>query len=582
MRQQGGKRRTVLFLILTIVLSILLETSASAQISLSDFCVDLRVNMNEDAIAFYTANMTLGPWALDELREANWTLRIQLPKWASPNLVNSTDMPSLFLANGIRIRLRLENEADYDYLAARIPPVNGDSLSATLRIGFVQRDKIVGSTVFFKLPVLTGFNIMPEYVNFTFRTNGRIELYSQYLPYFDPIFENNTCVGLWKTYFRTKTVENINGSIIFHPEAFEKCVVKSLHREIIVAEYLHVTVRDQLRIKYIGERSTSEILSISLPLSISQTVKVKDALGSLRTYSSGLAENMSVVRVYARYSLNPGQEYEATVEYNIPIKNIITAVDGGRISILIKDLANYSDVVNTYSLSVKVESGGNWEILVDSTTVGVEKNSVFATRITNAMPSVSAQPLSITFTHVQIAAGRSISLMLGLLTLAMLVVVDMFREKAAKPVEELKEEKEIESLIEKTVEALAERIDYEYRLEETKVKNALGRLSSKEYKTSLEECERRISGSERKIIKAIEQISAKNPRVGEEVKRSYDVFEEVNSDLRKMIDNTIERFRSGRITRSIFENLGGRYLKDNRRRREAAANDIYRLLEKLK
>jgi len=582
MRRQGEKRRTVLFLIITIVLSIMLEANASAQISLSDFYVNLRVNMNEDAIAFYTANMTLGPWALNELKEANWTLRTQLPKWASPNLVNSTDMPSLTFANDMRIRLRLENGTDYDYLVADLPPVEGDSLNATLRVGFVQRDKIVGSTVFFKLPILTGFNIMPEYVNFTFRTNGRIELYSQYLPYFDPIFENNTCVGLWKTYFRTKAVENINGSIVF-PEAFEKCVIKSLHREIIVTEYLHVTVRDQLRIKYIGERGTSEILNINLPFNISQRVRAKDALGSLRTYSSGLAENMSIVRVYARYSLNSGQEYEATVEYDIPIKNIITtAVSGGRTSILIKDLANYSDVVNTYSLSVKVESGGNWEILVDSTTVGVEKNGVFATRITNAMPSISAQPLSITFTHAQIAAGRSISIILGLLTLAILVVVDMFREKAAKPVEELKEEKEIESLVEKAVEVLTERIDYEYRLEETKVKNALGRLSSKEYKTSLEECERRISGSERKIIKAIEQMSAKNPRIGEEVKRSYDVFEEVNSDLRKMIDNTIERFRSGRITRSVFENLSGRYLKDNRKRREAAANDIYRILEKLK
>ncbi|MEM2584628.1 MAG: hypothetical protein QXP99_03775, partial [Thermoproteota archaeon] len=272
MQQQEGKRRIVLFLVLTIVLSILLKTNASAQISLSDFYVDLRINMGKDAIAFYAANMTLGPWALDELKEANWTLRIQLPKWASPNLVNSTDMPILLLGDGKRIRIRLENGTDYDYLVAKIPPIDSDSLNATLRIGFVQRDRIVGRTVFFKLPVLTGFNIMPEYVNFTFQTSGRIELYSQYLPYFDLIFENNTCVGLWKTYFRTKIVESINGSIIF-PEAFEKCVIKSLHREIVVTGYLDVTVRDRLRIKYIGERSTSEILNIILPSSISQTVR---------------------------------------------------------------------------------------------------------------------------------------------------------------------------------------------------------------------------------------------------------------------------------------------------------------------
>ncbi|MBO3840248.1 MAG: hypothetical protein QXN75_05035 [Thermoproteota archaeon] len=581
MQQQEGKRRIVLFLVLTIVLSILLKTNASAQISLSDFYVNLRINMGKDAIAFYAANMTLGPWALDELKEANWTLRIQLPKWASPNLVNSTDMPILLLGDGKRIRIRLENGTDYDYLVAKIPPIDSDSLNATLRIGFVQRDRIVGRTVFFKLPVLTGFNIMPEYVNFTFQTSGRIELYSQYLPYFDLIFENNTCVGLWKTYFRTKIVESINGSIIF-PEAFEKCVIKSLHREIVVTGYLDVTVRDRLRIKYIGERSTSEILNIILPSSISQTVRAKDALGSLRAYTSTLAENTSIIRIYSRYSLNPGQEYEATVEYDIPVKNIITAASGERLSIVIKDLANYSDVVDAYSLSVKVESGRNWNILVDSIAIDVEKNGVFSISVANALSSLLVQPLSITFTHAQIEAGRGISIMLGLLTLAILIVTDMFREKAVKLVEELKEEREIKSLVEKTVEALTERIDYESRLEETKVKNVLGKLSSREYKTRLEECDRGISGSERKIIKAIEQISAKNPRVGEEVKRSYDVFEEVNSDLRKMIDNTIEKFRSGRITRSVFENLSGRYLKDNRKRREAAANDIYRSLEKLK
>ncbi|MBO3799707.1 MAG: hypothetical protein FGF52_01430 [Candidatus Brockarchaeota archaeon] len=580
MQQRGIKRRIVPLLVLTIVLSILIESNVSAQVFLSDFCVDLRVNMSGDAIAFYTANMTLGPWALEELKEANWTLRIQLPKWASPNLVNSTEIPSLLLNNGKRIRIRLENGTDYDYLAAEIPPIDGDSLNIILRIGFVQRDKIVGRTVFFKLPVLTGFNIMPKYVNFTFRTSGRIELYSQYLPYFDLIFENNTCVGLWKTYFRTKIVESINGSIAF-PEAFEKCVIKSLHREIVVTGYLDVTVRDRLRIKYIGERSTSEILNIILPSSISRAVRVKDALGSLRAYTNTLTENTSIIRVYSRYSLNPSQEYEATVEYDIPIKNTITAVSGGRISILIKDLANYSDVVNAYSLSVKVESGGNWKILVDSIAIDVEKNGVFSTSVANAMPSLLVQPLSITFTHVQIAAGRGISIMLGLLTLAILIVADMFREKAVRPVEELKEEKEIKSLVEKTVEALAERIEYETRLEEAKVKNALGRLSSKEYKISLEEYERRISGLERKIIKTVEQISAKNPRIGEEVKRSYDVFKEVNSDLRKMIDNTIEKFGSGRITRSVFENLSRKYLKDNRRRREAAADDIYRSLEKL-
>ncbi|MEM3587661.1 MAG: hypothetical protein QXO71_10125, partial [Candidatus Jordarchaeaceae archaeon] len=233
------------------------------------------------------------------------------------------------------------------------------------------------------------------------------------------------------------------------------------------------------------------------------------------------------------------------------------------------------------SLNVKVNSGRDWKIAINSMTLDFKKGEVFTSSVSNAMPSILVQPLSITFTHSQIEAGRSISIILGLLTLAILLVIDMFKGEAAIPVEELKEKKEIRDLVEKITGALGEKIDYECRLEEMKVKNTLGKISSKEYKANVEEYERRIAGAEKRILKTIEQISLKNMKIGEEVKRNYDVFEEINSDLRKMIDNTIDRFRSGRITRSVFENLSIKYLKDNRKRREAAAEDVYTSLEKL-
>ncbi|MDW8033883.1 MAG: hypothetical protein RMI79_02915 [Nitrososphaerota archaeon] len=575
-----GKNRTLLFLMLAVVLSISLETRVYISY-VTDLYVDLKVSMNNDAIAFYTANMTFGPKAIKALREANWILRIQLPKWASIKLVYSTDMPVLLLADGGKIRLRLENEEAYDYLVAEIPSVDAESLNATLRIGFVQRDVIVGNSIGFKLPVLTGFNILPEYVNFTFRAGGRIESYTQYLIYFTPIFENNTVVGLWNLYLRPTTVGNITGSIYFS-KPFDRCVIESLNREIEITEQLQVTVRDRLRVRYIGGGGTVEILRVMLPADIGQRIRAKDSLGPIQTYTYTLPEsNASTISIYSRYSLNSGQEYEAIVEYDIPVKNIITSISGNTVSIKLKELANYSDIVNVYSLNVKVDSGKDWKIITDSTILGFKKGEVFTRSINNAMPNILVQPLSITFTHLQIEAGKSISIVLGLLTLAILLVVDIFKREVVVSVEELKEKKELRELIEKITGAISEKIDYECRLEETKVKNTLGKISSKEYKTSIEEYERRILGAEKKILKTIEQISLKNQKVGEEVKRNYDIFEEINSDAKKMIDNTIDRFRSGRITRSVFENLIWKYLRDNRKRRDSAADDIYKSLEKL-
>jgi len=572
----------MLFFVLTIVLNVMPATKVSGQTLPYDFYVNEIVSMSNDAIAFYTVNMTLGPKAINALRESNWALKIQLPKWSTPKIVRSIDMPALLLADGKRIQARLENEMDYDYVVFEIPPISSDSLNATLRIGFVQRDDITGNSIAFNLPILTGFNIVPEYVNFTFKTSGRIESYSQYLVYFNPILEDNMVVGLWNTYIRPTSVKDIAGSVYFS-EPFEKCVIESLQREIRITEQLQVTVTDRLRVRYIGGGSTSEILKTTIPTSISNSIKAKDSLGPLQTYASEITgTNMSIVRIYSRYSLKPGQEYEAILEYNIPIKSVITSVNENTISILLKNLGNYSDIVSTYSLNVKVESIGDWKLIADSVVVGVERDGVFVSETTNAMPSILIQPLSITFTHAQIEAGRSISIILGLLTLFILMVLDTFREKAIKPVEELKEEKEMKNLIEKILEALHEKIDYESRLEETKIKNTLGKLSSKEYRTITEEYERRITGAEKRIIKAIEQISSKNSRIGEEVKKNYDIFEEINNDLKKMVDNTIERFRSGRITRSMFESLAEKYLKENKKRRESTIEDVYRPLEKLR
>ncbi|MEM2088247.1 MAG: hypothetical protein QXF52_06180 [Thermoproteota archaeon] len=579
---EKSRRMLILLLALIVVSNSFIIVKTSGQVyPQSDLYVYVKVNMDENAIAVYNVNVTMGPKSVNALSEADWTLRIQLPKGVAPNLVTSTDMPKVFLSNGEKVQLYLEHEADYDYLVANIPPVEGEKLNATIRIGLVQRWDIVGGSVGFNLPILTGFNIIPELVNFTLLTSGRIESYSQYLLYFNPISSNNTVIGLWNTYFRPTTVSNITGRIFF--EAFEKCLIETLSREIMVTEQLQVSVRDRLKVRYAGSSYASEILKISIPTSMSQAVKVRDALGLLYTSSSNSSEaNMSIITVSARYSLSPEQQYEATVEYNLPLKNLFTGTSEGLTIIRLKDLPSYTDIVNNYSLNVKVEGKQGWRMTVDSTTVSVEDGGTFSKNMSNVMPDILAQPLEISFHPAQLEAGRSLSIILGLLTIFVLAVVDLFREKTVKPGEELKEEKEIETLIDKMAEALHEKIDYESRLEEVKVKNALGKISSKEYKASVEEYGRRISGAEKRVLKNIEQISLKNLKVGEEVKRSYTVFEEIDVDLRRMLDNTIERFRSGRITRSVFENLSGKYLKDNRKRRESAIGDVYRSIERLR
>lgn len=578
---EKSRRMLILLLALTAVSNSLIIVKTSGQVlRLSDLYVYIRVNMDENAIAIYNVNMSMGPKSINALSEANWTFKIQIPKWATPNLVASTEMPKLFLENGVKIPLNLEEDVDYDYLVAKIPSTQSGELNVTVKIGLVQREGISGDTVEFQIPVLTGFNIIPEYVNFTLLTTGIVKGYS--VQYFDPIFWNNTVIGIWNQYFRTMAVENVTGRVSFS-KSFEKCVIEDLSREITVTGQLQVLVRDRLKVRYAGSSYVSEILKISVPTNISQVVKVRDALGPLSTYSSISSEaNMSIITVSARYSLSPGQEYEATVEYNILLKNVLTGAGEGLTNIRLKNLASYTDIVNMYSLNMKVEGRQDWRITVDSTVVSVEGGGTFSRSIGNVMPDILTQPLEISFHPAQLEAGKSISIILGLLTVFVLVVVDLFREKAVKPVEELKEEKEIEALIDKLVEALHEKIDYEFRLEGVKVKNALGKLSSKEYKASVEEYGRRISGAEKRVLKTMEQISLKNPKTGEEVKRSYAVFEEIDIDLRKMVDNTIERFRGGRITRSIFENLSGKYLKDNRKRRESAIDDVYRSLEKLR
>ncbi len=576
-RKTGCKLVPILVLIL--VSSLLLSIKTSGQFfELSDLYVYVKANMNEEAIAVFNVNLTMGPKTMRALGEANWTFKIQLPKWAAPNLVFSTDMPKLFLENGEKIALRLEEAEDYDYLVAELPPFQVERLNATVRFGLIQRGDIAEDYVGFKLPVLTGFSIMPEYVNFTFLTTGAIKGY--YLQYFNPIFLNDTVIGLWNQYFRTETVGNVTGRVVFS-KPFDRCVIKSLAREITVTEQLQVNVKDVLRLKYVGISYRSEILKINVPININRSVRVKDALGALQTSTSAsTAANTSVITVYSRYSLRPGQEYEAIVEYSVPVKNMLVSSSGGLTTIRLTGLPNYTDIVETYFLSVKVEGAKSWKIEAESTLARIENGGVFSLTMRNAMPDMLAQQFQVSFSSAQLEAGKSISMLLGLLTLLVLMVAEIFREEAAKPVE-AKRGKEVERLVNDLVEALREKVDCETLLEEVKVKNAVGRISSKEYRERVGEYERRTSKAEKKILKTIEEVSRINSRVGEEVERRYRVFEEINGDSKNMINNTIERFRGGRITRSVFENLAGKYLKENRKRRETAAGDVHSALGKL-
>ncbi|MEM3079921.1 MAG: hypothetical protein QXF21_06370, partial [Thermoproteota archaeon] len=407
---------------------------------------------------------------------------------------------------------------------------------------------------------------------------GAIKGYS--LQYFHPIFLNDTVIGLWNQYFRTKTVGNVTGRIVFS-KPFDRCVIKSLAREITVTEQLQVNVKDVLKLKYLGNSYRSEILNINIPININQSVKVKDGLGLLQTSTSAsTAANTSVIRVYSRYSLRPDQEYEAIVEYSIPVKSMLVSSTGGLTTIRLTGLPNYSDIVGTYSLNVRVEGRKSWKIEGESTVTSIEKGGVFSLTMRNAMPDMLAQPFQISFSSAQLEAGKSISILLGLLTLLVLMVTEIFRGEAAKPVE-AKRGKEVEMLMNELVEALREKVDCETLLEEVQVKNAVGKISSREYRDRVGEYERRASRAEKKILKTIEEVSRINSKVGEEVERRYRVFEEINGDSKNMINNTIERFRVGRITRSVFENLTGKYLKDNKKRRETAASDVYSALEKL-
>lgn len=579
--QPRGKTgcKLVPILVLILVSSLLLSIKTSGQFfELSDLYVYVKANMNEEAIAVFNVNLTMGPKTMRALGEANWTFKIQLPKWAAPNLVFSTDMPKLFLENGKKIALRLEEAEDYDYLVAELPPFQVERLNATVRFGLIQRDDIAEDYVGFKLPVLTGFSIMPEYVNFTFLTTGAIKGY--YLQYFNPIFLNDTVIGLWNQYFRTETVGNVTGRVVFS-KPFDRCVIKSLAREITVTEQLQVNVKDVLRLKYVGISSRNEILKINVPININRSVRVKDALGALQTSTSAsTVANTSVITVYSRYSLRPGQEYEAIVEYSVPVKNMLVSSSGGLTTIRLTGLPNYTDIVETYFLSVRVEGAKSWKIEAESTLARIENGGVFSLTMRNAMPDMLAQQFQVSFSSAQLEAGKSISMLLGLLTLLVLMVAEIFREEAAKPVE-AKRGKEVERLVNDLVEALQEKVDCETLLEEVKVKNAVGRISSKEYRERVGEYERRTSKAEKKILKTIEEVSRINSRVGEEVERRYRVFEEINGDSKNMINNTIERFRGGRITRSVFENLAGKYLKENRKRRETAAGDVHSALGKL-
>ncbi|MEM3390081.1 MAG: hypothetical protein QW491_11825 [Thermoproteota archaeon] len=578
MQPRGKTGCTLVQILVLILVSSLLSIGSSGQFELSDLYVYVKANMSEDAIAFFNVNLTMGPKTIRALGEANWTFKIQLPKWAAPSLVLSTDTPKLFLENGGAIALRLEEAEDYDYLVAELPPVEGERLNATVRFGLVQRDEVAEDYVGFKLPVLTGFSIMPEYVNFTFLTTGAIKGYS--LQYFNPIFLNDTVIGLWNQYFRTKTVGNVTGRVVFS-KLFDRCVIKSLAREITVTTQLQVNVKDVLKLKYVGNSYRSEILNINIPNNINQSVKVKDALGILQTSTSAsTAANTSVIRVYSRYSLRPGQEYEAIVEYSIPVKSMLVGSTGGLTTIRLTGLPNYTDIVETYSLKVRVEGKKSWRIEAESTVTSIENGGVFSLTMRNAMPDILAQPFQVSFSSAQLEAGKSISMLIGLLTLLILMVTEIFREEAAKPVE-AKRGREVEKLVNDLVEALREKVDCETLLEEVKVKNAVGKISSREYRDRVGEYERRASRAEKKILKTIEEVSRINSKVGEEVERRYRVFEEINGDSKNMINNTIERFRGGRITRGVFENLTGKYLKDNKKRRETAASDVYSALEKL-
>ncbi|MEM3660679.1 MAG: hypothetical protein QXU11_09775 [Thermoproteota archaeon] len=578
MQPRGKTGCTLVPILVLILVSSLLSIESSGQFELSDLYVYVKANMSEDAIAFFNVNLTMGPKTIRALGEANWAFKIQLPKWAAPSLVLSTDTPKLFLENGGAIALRLEEAEDYDYLVAELPPVEGERLNATVRFGLVQRGEVAEDYVGFKLPVLTGFSIMPEYVNFTFLTTGAIKGYS--LQYFNPIFLNDTVIGLWNQYFRTKTVGNVTGRVVFS-KSFDRCVIKSLAREITVTEQLQVNVKDVLKLKYVGNSYRSEILNINIPNNIKQSVKVKDALGILQTSTSAsTAANTSVIKVYSRYSLRPGQEYEAIVEYSIPVKSMLVSSTGGLTTIRLTGLPNYTDIVETYSLNVRVEGKKSWRIEAESTVTSIENGGAFSLTMRNAMPDILAQPFQVSFSSAQLEAGKSISMLIGLLTLLVLMVTEIFREEAAKPVE-AKRGKEVERLVNDLVEALREKVDCETLLEEVKVKNAVGRISSREYRERVGEYERRTSRAEKKILKTIEEVSRINSRVGEEVERRYRVFEEINSDSKNMVNNTIERFRGGRITRSVFENLTGKYLKENKKRRETAASDVYSALEKL-
>lgn len=576
-----------LLLVLTAFSSSLSMIKTSGQFALSDFYVYIRVNMDENAIAIYNVNITMGAKSIRDMDEANWTLKIQIQKWATPNLVYSAEMPNMFLESGEKIPLVLEEGEDYDYLIAKLSPVQ-DGLNATIKIGFVQRGNISseeligGCRVGVKLPILTGFNIVPEYINFTFLTTGMVTGYS--LQQFTPIFFNDTIVGLWGQYFRTKDVEIMSALVIFS-KSFEKVVIEDLIREITITEQLQASVRDRLKVKYMGSTGTGEILKIILPINVSQRVKVRDTLGPLWSYTSSSGTNTSTVNtivVYARYFLRPGQEYEAIVEYSIPLKNMLTEIHMGMVTFQLKDLANYTEIVSMYSLNVKVMGGLDCMVEVESATTKIKSSETFSRNFTNAMTDIVVQPLKISFIPIQLEAGKSLSLILGLLTLSILMVVDLFKEQIVKPDQESKEKQEVEMLIEKLMEVLSEKVNCESLLEEVKVKNALGKISSKEYRKTVEEYERRISGSEKRITKTIEQISFKNPKTSVKIKRSYEVFEEINADLRKLIDNVIERFKGGRITRNIFENLSKKYLKDNRKRREAAAEEVRRPLEELR
>ncbi|MGQ9479379.1 MAG: hypothetical protein ACUVQ0_05075 [Thermoproteota archaeon] len=583
MRLRRGNRRIPILLTLLLIACYVeqLATMVSGQfLTISDFLVFIEATMDEDAVAIYNLNITMGPKAITSLREADWLFKIKLPKWATPHLVRSRKMPMLMLENGVKIQLEIQKDADYDYLVAEIPPVEDEALNASIKIGFLQRDDISGRNVGFNIPILTGFNIVPEYVNFTFITTGEILEYSKYLRNFTMIFSNETVRGLWGSFFRTEIPGNLTGVIKF-PRNFEKSLIESLRREILVSEDLSVLVKDYVKVKYRGVASKDKLLEIVVPDLMSQSVRASDALGPLKSSTSFFGPNLSSVTVYARYTLEDGYVYEALLEYVLPIKNIVKNVQDGIVTIELRDFANYTDVVNLYSLSVRVGEGKEWRITIDSETMSLGGNENYSEEIVNAIPDIMAKTMEISLNYTQLETGRSFSLIVGLLALLVLIVANLFRGETAILLEEAVEKKEVESLTDKLVRMINEKIDYESLIEEIMVKNALGKLSSREYRVSLEEYNRRITGAEKKILNIIEQISLKNPRVGDEIRKTYGIFEEINRDLRKMLGNAVERFKGGKMSKSMFENISGKYLKDNRKRREAVANEVYKHLERL-